>query len=170
MFPESPDRTLYDDTKRKWFLSNWGRTRCNRSAQGLKMDNCTSFKILTHIAPCHIRNKRELHVCMQMYFETWNYMFFEALTRAYKLQFFMSVHLGGFAPPPPCPPPPPPNTKKLATLYCPSIQKWLPFFLFLFSLACLSACSAGKRGQFLGENFFFCGGGGGGGGLLSSKF
>ena len=35
--------------QKKWFLSNWGRTRCNRSAQGLKMANCTSFKILTHI-------------------------------------------------------------------------------------------------------------------------
>ena len=34
---------------KKWFLSNWGRTRCNRSAQGLKMANCKSFKILTHI-------------------------------------------------------------------------------------------------------------------------
>ena len=49
MFPESPVCTLYDDTKRNGFLSNWGRTRCNRSAQGLKMANCTSFKILTHI-------------------------------------------------------------------------------------------------------------------------
>ena len=35
--------------QKKWFLSNWGRTRCNRSAQGLKMANCTSFKILTHL-------------------------------------------------------------------------------------------------------------------------
>ena len=35
--------------QKKWFLSNWGRTRCNRSAQGLKMANCTSFKILTHM-------------------------------------------------------------------------------------------------------------------------
>ena len=35
--------------QKKWFLSNWGRTRCNRSAQGLKMANCTSFKILTQI-------------------------------------------------------------------------------------------------------------------------
>ena len=35
--------------QKKWFLSIWGRTRCNRSAQGLKMANCTSFKILTHI-------------------------------------------------------------------------------------------------------------------------
>ena len=35
--------------QKKWFLSNWGRTRCNISAQGLKMANCTSFKILTHI-------------------------------------------------------------------------------------------------------------------------
>ena len=35
--------------QKKWFLSNWGRTRFNRSAQGLKMANCTSFKILTHI-------------------------------------------------------------------------------------------------------------------------
>ena len=40
--------------QKKWFLSNWGRTRCNRSAQGLKMANCTSFKILTHI---HVLNK-----------------------------------------------------------------------------------------------------------------
>ena len=38
--------------QKKWFLSNWGRTRCNRSAQGLKMANCTSFKILTHIWIC----------------------------------------------------------------------------------------------------------------------
>ena len=33
--------------QKKWFLSDWERTRCNRSAQGLKMANCTSFKILT---------------------------------------------------------------------------------------------------------------------------
>ena len=46
-FPESPICTFYDDTKR--FLSNWGRTRCKRNAQGLEMANCTSFKILTHI-------------------------------------------------------------------------------------------------------------------------
>ena len=42
--------------QKKWFLSIWGRTRCNRSAQGLKMANCTSFKILTHMyieyVPC----------------------------------------------------------------------------------------------------------------------
>ena len=34
-----------------------------------------------------------------------------SLARAYKLQFFLSVHLGVLPPPPP-----PPNTKKLATL------------------------------------------------------
>ena len=42
-----------------------------------------------------------------------------------------------------------------------SLQKWLPVCLFL--VFCLSACSAGKWGPFLGDDIFFCGGGGGGG-------
>ena len=58
------------------------------------------------------------------------------------------------------PAPPPPHTKKLATLL-PIPTEVITFFLVLF--ACLSACSAGKRGPFFGEVFFFGGGGGGGG-------
>ena len=83
-----------------------------------------------------------------------NICFWGARSRIiYKLQFFLSVHLGGLLP----------NTKKLATLYCPSLQKVITFvFVFLLLLACLSACSAGKWGPFLGEDYFFGGGGGGG--------
>ena len=50
---------------KKWFLSNWGRTRCNRSAQGLKMANCTSFKILTHI-PLHPTRPHTLSLTSHM--------------------------------------------------------------------------------------------------------
>ena len=49
MFPESPVCKLYDDSKRNGFRVTGGDPRCNRSAQGLKMANCTSFKILTPI-------------------------------------------------------------------------------------------------------------------------
>ena len=35
---------------------------------------------------------------MQMYFETWKYIYFWG---TYKLYFFLSVHLGVLAPPPP---------------------------------------------------------------------
>ena len=59
-----------------------------------------------------ISNKRKLHwLYVQMYLETWKYMFLRrslaSLARAYKLLvFLLSVHLGVL----------PPNTKKLATL------------------------------------------------------
>ena len=50
---------------KKWFLSNWGRTRCNRSAQGLKMANCTSFKILTLYFRCFVGTNDMIN--LQMY-------------------------------------------------------------------------------------------------------
>ena len=52
--------------QKKWFLSNWGRTRCNRSAQGLKMANCTSFKILTHIKQKYIPGTSWLSINFSM--------------------------------------------------------------------------------------------------------
>ena len=68
--------------QKKWFLSNWGRTRCNRSAQGLKMANCTSFKILTHILLC----LKEIILCLFIigkisiiyfpFLTRWNYKLF----------------------------------------------------------------------------------------------
>ena len=70
------------------------------------------------------------------------------------ISYNFSVGTFGGLPPSPIP--------KSWLRYCPSLQKWLPFFFFFF--ACLSACSAGKWGPFLGEDFFFAVGGGGGGG------
>ena len=58
--------------------------------------------------------------------------------------------------------PPPPHTKKLATLLPIPTEVITFFFFFCLVVACLSACSAGKRGPFLGEDFFWRGGGGGG--------
>ena len=81
---------------------------------------------------------------------------FEALARAYKLQFFLSVHLGGL--------PPPPQYQKAGYATAHPYRS----DYFFFSFVCLSACSAGKWGPFLGEDFWR--GGGGGGGLVSSKF
>ena len=57
-------------------------------------------------------------VYVQMYLETWKYLFCEALARfarslAHVSYFLFVGTFGGLAPPPP------PNTKKLATLVCP---------------------------------------------------
>ena len=87
---------------------------------------------------------------------------FEVLARAYKLQFFLSVHLGGF-------PPPPPPIPKSWLCYCPSLYTevitfFFSFFFFFFFFACLSACSPGKWGP------CFWRGGGGGGGLSAQNF
>ena len=84
---------------------------------------------------------------------------FEALARVYKIQFFLSVHLGGL--------PPPPKPKSWLR-YGPSLQKWLIFFVCV--LACQLLPPETSEDPFLGEYYFFGGGGGGGGGLSAQNF
>ena len=94
-------------------------------------------------------------------FETWKYMFLRrslaSLACAYKLQLFLSVHLGGGAPPP--------HTKKLATYTAhPYKSDYLPP-----PLAC-QLVPPENEDPFLGEDFFFfLARGGGGGGACQLK-
>ena len=149
----SPLRTSthqYHPSMQVWrnFIKQWMRSIL--SAQELA-NGRTDGRTPYHNTTLRAYNKRELHwlyVCriLQMYFETWKYMFWGARSRIshinYKFFFWPAANPG--APPrrKVSLPPPPPNTKRLATLLpiptevitFPPPPPPGPFFFFFFCL------------------------------------